>query len=335
MRILRFRPLLALGAIAAALVMIAADVDAAPRSNFGSRGTRTQSAPPPTQTAPTQARPIERTMTQPTQPSAAARPTTPAAQPGGFFNRPGLLGGLAAGFLGAGLFGLLFGHGLTGGLGGLASILGLVLQVGLVAIVAYLAWTWWQRRSQSQSQPAFAGGPSLRDIGPGHGMGSGHEAPRSNASGSNGLGGGYGAAAASAPASGGDEIGTTPADFDNFERLLGDIQIAYGQEDLGKLRALLTPEMVSYFAEELAANTSRGVVNRVSDVKLLQGDLAEAWREGERDYASVAMRYAINDQMVDRASGRVVEGGPQEATEVWTFTRVQGGAWLLSAIQQV
>jgi predicted lipid-binding transport protein (Tim44 family) len=334
MRILRFRPLLALGAIAAALVMIAADVDAAPRSNFGSRGTRTQTAPPPTQTAPTQARPIERTMTQPTQPSAAARPTTPAAQPGGFFNRPGLLGGLAAGFLGAGLFGLLFGHGLTGGLGGLASILGLVLQVGLVAMVAYLAWTWWQRRSQSQSQPAFAGGPSLRDVG-GHGMGSGHEAPRSNASGSNGLGGGYGAAAASAPASGGDEIGTTPADFENFERLLGEIQIAYGQEDLGKLRALLTPEMVSYFAEELAANTSRGVVNRVSDVKLLQGDLAEAWREGERDYASVAMRYAINDQMVDRATGRVVDGGPQEATEVWTFTRVQGGAWLLSAIQQV
>jgi predicted lipid-binding transport protein (Tim44 family) len=328
MRILQFRPLLALGAIAAALVMIAADVEAAPRSNFGSRGTRTYTAPPPTQTAPTQARPIERTMTQPTQPSAAARPTTPATQPGGFFNRPGLLGGLAAGFLGAGLFGLLFGHGLTGGLGGLASILGLVLQVGLVAIVAYLAWTWWQRRSQSQ--PAFAGGgPSLRDVGPGR------EPPRSNASGSYGLGGSSGAAPASSPATGGDEIGTTPADFDNFERLLGEIQIAYGQEDLGKLRALLTPEMVSYFAEELAANTSRGVVNRVSDVKLLQGDLAEAWREGERDYASVAMRYAINDQMVDRASGRVVEGGPQEATEVWTFTRVQGGAWLLSAIQQV
>jgi predicted lipid-binding transport protein (Tim44 family) len=38
--------------------------------------------------------------------------------------------------------------------------------------------------------------------------------------------------------------------------------------------------------------------------------------------------------MVDRASGRVVEGGPQEVVESWTFRRTHGGPWLLSAIQQ-
>ena len=92
--------------------------------------------------------------------------------------------------------------------------------------------------------------------------------------------------------------------------------------------------MVSYFAEDLAANASRGVVNRISDVKLLQGDLAEAWREGDTDYATVAMRFALNDQTIERASGRVTEGGPEEATEVWTFMRVRGGQWLVSAIQQ-
>src|SRR5258705_6826547 len=141
MRYFRFRGLLALCAVAAAFVFIAADVDAAPRMNFGSRGARTPTPPPVTQTAPTQAKPIERSMTQPPQPNstAAARPAT-APQPGGFFNRPGLLGGLAAGFLGAGLFGLLFGHGLTGGLGGFASFLGLILQIGLVAIVGYMLW---------------------------------------------------------------------------------------------------------------------------------------------------------------------------------------------------
>ena len=68
-------------------------------------------------------------------------------------------------------------------------------------------------------------------------------------------------------------------------------------------------------------------------MKLLQGDLAEAWREGDTDYATVAMRYALNDTYVDQ-SGRVVEGGPDEATEVWTFRRSHGGKWLLSAIQQ-
>jgi predicted lipid-binding transport protein (Tim44 family) len=131
-----------------------------------------------------------------------------------------------------------------------------------------------------------------------------------------------------------DEIGTQPGDFDAFEGILGELQSAYGQEDLGKLRSLATPEMVSYFAEELAENASRGVQNRISDTKLLQGDLAEAWREGDTDYASVAMRYTLNDQLVDRETGRIIEGGPDEATEVWTFRRNRGGNWMVSAIQQ-
>jgi predicted lipid-binding transport protein (Tim44 family) len=109
------------------------------------------------------------------------------------------------------------------------------------------------------------------------------------------------------------------------------------------LRARATPEMVSYFAEDLAANASRGVVNRISDVKLLQGDLAEAWREDGSDYATVAMRFALRDALVERATGRVVSGNDlEEATEVWTFRRDQRGAstqgwrqgWQLSAIQQ-
>ena len=78
--------------------------------------------------------------------------------------------------------------------------------------------------------------------------------------------------------------------------------------------------MLSYYSEELAANASRGVVNRISDIKLEQGDLAEAWREGNTDYATVAMRYSLNDTVVDQ-NGRVLEGGPDEATEVWTFRR--------------
>jgi predicted lipid-binding transport protein (Tim44 family) len=126
-------------------------------------------------------------------------------------------------------------------------------------------------------------------------------------------------------------------DFDAFERLLEEIQTAYGKEDLAALRARLTPEMLSYFSEELSENASRGVVNQVSGVKLLQGDLAESWREGNTEYASVAMRYELVDSFVDRSSGRVVEGDaahPQEVREVWTFMRAQGGNWLLSAIQQ-
>src|SRR6266511_2178024 len=320
---LRSRPLLALCALVAVLAFAVTDADArAGRGgSFGSRGSQTFSAPPSTATSPS-ARPIERSMTQPGQPGSTLAQRPPVSSPvGGFLNRPGFLGGLFAGFLGAGLLGMLFGHGFLGGLGGVASMLGLMLQIGIVVLIGYLLWTWWQRRSQ----PALASGPALRDMSPGGsraGFGLG------------GLGGGSGGGAPAARAPGTDEVGTTPEDFNTFERLLGEIQTAYGAEDLGRLRACATPEMVSYFAEELAANASRGVVNRISDVKLLQGDLAEAWREGDTDYATVAVRFALNDQTVDRASGRVIEGGPDEATEVWTFMRVRGGHWVLSAIQQ-
>jgi len=324
---LRFRPLvLGLAALAAlALVATEADARVGGGRSSGSRGVNTFSPPAATRTAPNTAAPLERSMTQPGQPGAFSRQTAPARQPGmfgGLFNRPGFLGGLFAGFLGAGLLGLLFGHGLFGGLGGLASIFGLLLQIGLVVIVASLLWRWWQRRSQ----PALAGGPSLRDIGsdsrPGFGGFGG---------GSGGFGGAYGAAPAST-----QPLTIEPADYDAFERLLGDIQTAYSNEDLNALRARATPEMVSYFAEDLAANASRGVVNKVSGVKLLQGDLSEAWREGDAEYATVAMRFELIDKTLDRATGRIVEGSdaPQEVTEVWTFRRAPGGQWLLAAIQQ-
>jgi len=330
----RLRPLLALCAIAATLTLALTDADArAGRGgSFGSRGSQTFSAPPSTATSPT-ARPLERTMTQPGQPGAAR----PSASPSGsFFNRPGFmgggfLGGMFAGFLGAGLFGMLFGHGLMGGIGGFGSILGLILQIALVVIVGRLLWSWWQRRNQ----PAMAGGPNLRDSYSGAGSpNSGSPMGLGGLGSSFGLGGGSGAPAATARASGTDEVGLTPDDFNTFERLLGEVEAAYGAEDLGRLRRVGTPEVVSYLSEDLAENASKGVVNKISDVKLLQGDLAEAWREGNTDYATVALRYALNDQTVERDSGKVLQGGPTEATETWTFMRARGGHWLVSAIQQ-
>ena len=72
----------------------------------------------------------------------------------------------------------------------------------------------------------------------------------------------------------------------------------------------------------LRANAARGIVSRISDVKPLQGDLSEAWGEGAQDYATVAMRYALKDVKLDRASNRVVGTEPSEATELWTFTQI-------------
>jgi predicted lipid-binding transport protein (Tim44 family) len=304
----RNRWLIALGAIATAFVLVSADAQARVGGGFsgGSRGTRTFSAPPATPTAPSAA-PIQRSITQPGN-------VSPIGQTGmrpGLFGG-GLFGGLAAGFLGAGLFGLLFGHGFFGGMAGFASIIGLLLQVVLVVIVARLVFAWWQRRNMPA--PAYAAAHPVT----GHSFG--------------GLSGMLGGA--NVPPTG-DPLAIDKSDYDAFERLLGDIQADYSTEDFSALRAKVTPEMLSYFSEQLAGNASRGLINRVTDVKLLRGDLAETWREGNTDYATVAMNFALKDSMVERASGQTVEGGERsEATELWTFMRARGGNWLLSAIQQ-
>ena len=316
-----------LAVLATALVLAAGVADARPGgggSSFGSRGWRTFQAPPSTTTAPRSAAPIERSMTQPSRPSTTGTPGVqrPATAPGGFFSRGGgFFSGLMGGLLGAGLAGLLFGHGFFGGMGGFASILGLLLQIVLVVVLVRLAINFFRRRSE----PAYQGasGPVYREAaGPEPGYGAS----------------GYGGRMDAPPAAErSDALSLDKSDYDEFERLLGEIQTAYGREDLAALQRLATPEMVSYFAEELAGYASRGLVSRVSDVKLLQGDLAEAWREGNVEYATVAMRFSLIDALVDRATGRVAEGSlttPTEVTEVWTFMRTHGGRWLLSAIQQ-
>lgn len=299
-------------ALPTALAISSADARVGGGFSSGSRGSRTYSAPPSTRTAPGSASQFNRTYTQP---GAGMNSAATAPARGGLFGRGGgFLGGLAAGFLGAGLLGMLFGGGLFGGLGGLSSILGLIIQIVLVVFVVRLAMSWWQRRHTPQAAYANAG------------TGAGPQPDQRS-----GLGGfGFGANANNAP------LEIKPDDYEAFERLLGEIQTAWSNEDVAKLHTLATPEMVSYFEQDLAQNRARNVVNKVTNVKLLQGDLAEAWREGETDYATVALRFALTDKTVDRSSGTLVAGSeqPGEATEVWTFARRPGSGWELSAIQQ-
>ncbi|MGY3549582.1 putative lipid-binding transport protein (Tim44 family) [Bradyrhizobium sp. USDA 4472] len=298
-------------ALPTTLAISSADARVGGGFSSGSRGSRTFSAPPSTTTAPGSASQFNRTYSQPGVGMNSAAPAR-----GGLFGRGGgFLGGLAAGFLGAGLLGMLFGGGLFGGLGGLSSILGLIIQIALVVFVVRLAMSWWQRRNAPQA--AYAGA----DAGAGPG-------PQTNYR--SGLGGGFGFGANNAP------LEIKPDDYQAFERLLGEIQSAWSNEDVAKLHTLATPEMVSYFERDLAENRARNAVNKVTNVKLLQGDLAEAWREGQTDYATVAMRFALTDKTVDRNTGAIVAGSeqPGEVTEVWTFARRAGSPWELSAIQQ-
>jgi len=289
-----------------------APVDARPGDggSMGSRGNRTFSAPPATNTAPGGAAPMQRSITQPTPSSPSMGGQAPIHQPAAApsFGRS-LLGGLAGGFLGAGLFGMLSGHGFMGGMGGFMSLIGVVFQALLVVGLIYLVVRLFRK---SNPEPAYADQGYARS-----------PVTMMPASGGGGT--------SSAPLQIGD------SDYAAFEKLLGAVQDAYSREDLSALRGMVTPEMVSYFGDDLARNSQNGLVDRVSLVKLLQGDLAESWNENGSDYASVAMRFSFINAMVERATNRVVSGNPdqtQEATEIWTFRRVPGGPWMLSAIQQ-
>jgi predicted lipid-binding transport protein (Tim44 family) len=310
-------------AVIAAVIVVApalAEARAGAGSSSGSRGSHTDQAPPPTQTAPS-AKPVERSVTpqQPAQKTATPAPA-PAAPSGGFMARNPFLSGLMGGMLGAGLFGMMFGGGFAGGLGGGAGMLGLLLQVLLIGGVAYFAVRLFRGWSAARVQPASSASTYAYAASPGM-----TEAPMARAAGPLLVGG----AAA--------QLAITADDYTTFETVLTDIQSAYSKGDLARLRGFATPEMFGYFSEQLSGNANRGVENKVEAVKLEQGDLSEAWSEAGLDYATVAMRFSMIDVTRNIADGKIVEGSDRErseATEVWTFLRSRGGKWMLSAIQQ-
>lgn len=294
--------------LAAAALLALAPVLAEARpgggSSSGSRGSRSYSAPPPTNTAPAPAQRFDRTQSEAPRPGApqavpgaAARPV---GAPGGFFARNPFMAGL----IGGGLLGLMLGGGFLSG--GLAGMLGVLLQLALIAGLVVLLVSVLRRRAQPAGMPR-----AMADA-----------APRMSA----GFGGG------GAPA-----VAIGPADYAAFEALLRGVNEAWSRQDVAALSRLATPEMVGYFRDDYAALAARGWRNETRDVRLEQGDLSEAWNEGARDFATVAMRFSLVDVTREVATGRVTEGDPQartEAKEYWTFVRAQGGPWQLSAIQQ-
>ncbi len=236
------------------------------------------------------------------------RATTPLGAPataagGSFFQRHPFMTGLAGGFLGSMLF-----HGMGGFGHVLGGLLTLMIIGGLIFFLIRL----------------FSG--------------------RGFASAGGGMPLSAGAAAAPQPQLyRGHDTTVADSDLNQFQTIHGAVQEAWSRGDLGRLRQLMTPEMLSYFSEELTRNTSQGVQNIVSDVRLVKGDISESWEEGDLQYATAFMSWSAIDYVVPLGGApgqtqQIVSGDPRtprEQEEVWTFVRRRGGNWLLSAIQQV
>src|ERR1700731_1077121 len=226
-------------------------------SSMGSRGSRTFEN--------NSAQPLSRSMTQP--PATAAQPgfaPSPAYGAGGsFFQRHPFLTGLAGGFIGSWLFGHSgWATGEGGGSG--ASVLGMRLQLLIIGLLIYFVVRLFRRW-------AYANG------GRGGGLG---WPPRS-----------AGAAAAPAGSGRGRDIKVGGGNLQAFQAIHAAVQEAWSAGELGRLRPLMTPEMLGYFSEELTGNTSQGVRNIVSNVELLKGELSESWEEGDLQYATAYLQW--------------------------------------------
>jgi predicted lipid-binding transport protein (Tim44 family) len=246
----------------------------------------------------------------------------------------GFGGSMMRGLLLGGLLGVLLGQGF----GGLAGLFGFLVQALLIGGAIMLAIRFFRSQSARVQTPAMAGvGRSGSAAGFGRGDTHRREAANASTFGIPGIGSGTGFGGKAGAVSS-EDITLSQNDLDTFQRMLTEVQEAFGREDHAALRRLATPEMVSYLSEELADNARNGVRNDVSDVSLMQADIAESWREGDRDYATAALHYSSRDVTRDRASGKIVDGDadlPTETTELWTFVRRNNGAeWQLSAIQQ-
>ncbi len=275
-------------------------------SSFGSRGVRSWDN--------NGAQPLNRSLATPAPSQPGLAPGMPApAYGGGMFQRHPFLTGLAGGLVGS----WLFGHAAYAeGGGGSGAMLGTLLWLAVIGLLVWLALRLFRARAFSNGWPAGRAGFAARSAG---------------------------AAATPAGRFRGRDVNFADTDLEAFQRLHAAIQEAWSAGDLARMRRLMTPEMLSYFSDELTRNTSRGLRNLVSDVQLVKGELTEAWEERDLQYATALLRWRAIDYVLrlDAAPGdrnAIVGGDPQrpiETEEVWTFVRRRGGDWLLSAIQQV
>lgn len=258
------------------------------------------------------AQPVQRSMTPQGQSSSAYYGGS-----GSFVQNHPFLTGLAGAFFGSWLGALLFPH---WGMGyGFGHVFGSLFSWIFIIVIVAMLFRLFRRGAAPLTAP-HPGGMGYAGQRPGYG-----------------YGGGYGTAAASR------DLVVSETDYAAFEAILKAVQGAWSKGDLRELGHYVTPEMLGYFSEELAANTSEGVANHVERLELLKGDVRQAWDEGKLQYATCLLQWRALDYTVrtDRSAGEpgwIVDGDPErasEAEEMWTFARRAGGHWLLSAIRQV
>lgn len=234
----------------------------------------------------------------------------------------GIGGFLLGGLLGSMLFGGL-GRGLFGGIG--------LVELVIIAGLAYVAFSYLRRRKPAALAPA--GGPVSTDAGSWQ--------PRYEAAST---------ATVEAPAAPTDldrglaHIRQMDHAFDaeRFVSAASDIffkvQAAWTARDMGAARDVLTPEMYASLRAQCDRLRAERRINRLENIAVRSAEVTEVWQEGGRDFATVRFLASVLDYTLDESGSRLIEGSqtePVKFEEYWTFVRPVGpNTWALSAIQQ-
>ena len=141
----------------------------------------------------------------------------------------------------------------------------------------------------------------------------------------------------------GRDIDVGDADLSAFQAIHAAVQEAWSRGDLGRLRPLMTPEMLSYFSRGADPQHQPGRAEHRLQRQAAQGRAHRELGRGRPANTPPPICGGARIDYVVRLGARrrpdaLVSGDPRspiEAEEVWTFVRRRGGNWLLSAIQQV
>jgi predicted lipid-binding transport protein (Tim44 family) len=285
----------------------------------GSRGSRSYSSPSRTYSTPS---PAPSPSAPVTAPQSTPPPLAQPAPAGGFLRS--MAGGIVGGLLGGMLFRSLgFAGGMGDGAGGGFGMMDLLLLAG----IAYLIYWFVRRKRAAQEAPAYANQMAADVSGSGAPTAT-RDAPSWQQDRDRGLG------HVRQLDAGFDEAAFREECTDRFFQ----IQAVWMRRDVDKLRPLLTEEMQGVFGKQIEIAKTKRQSNKLENITVRSVELTEVWQESGQDYITVRLLANLLDYTVDDTTGQIVDGSdsaPVKFEEFWTWTRSVGkNDWRLSAINQ-
>ncbi|RYZ51447.1 MAG: Tim44 domain-containing protein [Proteobacteria bacterium] len=258
------------------------------------------------------------------RPQSAPPPSSAQPPRGGGFMR-GLAGGVAGGFLGSMLFSSM-GHaaGGAGGMGGGSGGIGLI-EIILIAGLAYLAFRWWKSR-QMKTAGQVAGS----------GFGSNYS-PQTQSSALNQDPMAYSANSAQEQntfVSSGSSI-----EADEASDIFFKVQGAFTRRDLSSVGEILGQDVYQALNQDVRDLKDKKQINRLENISVRKVDVLDRWNEQGAEFAKVRFTANLLDYTVDETSNSIISGSasdPVKFEEDWIFCRQTAyAAWQLVGIQQV